>query len=174
MLDYAENHAQALKLFQDGAVAESATKLEQLRTELVAANDQEHAAEVGNDLGVAYYRLDRIDEARAAFEQARALFEKQANLSGQGRTLGNLAQALRRAGDKVGAEKEYLRAAELFHAAGEKEYEFDTYRALSQLQMQRGRWLESLATYELALKVKGGSRLFRMFLSIPLRIMHVR
>jgi len=173
-MDSKETHALALKLFQDGSVAESATLLEKLRAELIAQNDEGQAAEVGNDLGVAYYRLGRLDAAREAFEQSRSAFEKLGNASGQGRALGNLAQAQSRSGDKPAAEKNYARAAELFHDAGEKQFEFDTYRALSQMQMQRGRWLESLATYDHALAAKGGSGAFRAFLKIPLKLIGLR
>lgn len=167
-------HDQALQLFRDGSVAESAAMLESLRADLIAQKDEAQAAEVGNDLGVAYYRLGRLDAARDALEQSRALFEKLGNRSGQGRTLGNLAQAQSRLGDKAEAEKNYARAADFFHDAGEKQYEFDTYRALSQMQMQRGRWLESLATYDHALAAKGGSGVFRWFLQIPLKLMGMK
>jgi len=173
-MDAKETHAQALKLFRDGSVAESASILEKLRGELIAQQDEGQAAEVGNDLGVAYYRLGRLDAARDAFEQSRSAFEKLGNGSGHARALGNIAQAQSRGGDKAAAEKNYARAAELFHDAGEKQFGFDTYRALSQMQMQRGRWLESLATYDHALAAKGGSGVFRWFLQIPLRLMGMK
>lgn len=173
-MDAKETHAQALKLFRDGSVDEAAAMLGTLRADLIAQKDEGQAAEVGNDLGVAYYRLGRLDAARDAFEQSRNLFEKLGNASGQARALGNLAQAQSRSGDKAAAEKNYARAAELFHDAGEKQFEFDTYRALSQMQMQRGRWLESLATYDHALAAKGGSGAFRAFLKIPLKLIGLR
>ena len=173
-MDAKEMHAQALKLFRDGSIAESAAMLESLRADLIAQKDEVQAAEVGNDLGVAYYRLGRLDAARDAFEQSRLQFERLSNVSGQARALGNLAQAQSRAGDKAAAEKNYARAAELFHDAGEKQYEFETYRALSQMQMQRGRWLEALASYDHALAAKGGSGVFRAFLKIPLKLVGLR
>ena len=173
-MDAKETHAQALQLIREGSAAQAATMLEGLRAELLAQPDAAMAAEVGNDLGVAHYRLGRLDAARDAFEQSRREFEGLGNAFGQARALGNLAQALNRAGEKPTAEKHYARAAELFHAAGENQFEFDTYRALSQMQMQRGRWLEALTTYDHALAAKGGSGAFRAFLKIPLRLLGLR
>lgn len=173
-MDFKETHDQALNLFREGEVEQSATLLESLRDAMLAQNDEGNAAEAGNDLGVAYYRLGRSDAARTAFEEALARFEKLGNISGQGRALGNLAQTMRRAGDKGGAEKNYAHAAELFRQAGEKNFEADTYRALSQMQMQNGRWLESLASYDHALAAKGGSGALRAFLQIPLKLIGAR
>jgi hypothetical protein len=62
----------------------------------------------------------------------------------------------------------------LFQQAGEKDFEHDTYRALSQMQLQSGRWLEALASYDRALAAKGGSGLLRAFLQIPLRLLGMR
>jgi hypothetical protein len=57
---------------------------------------------------------------------------------------------------------------------GEREMEQDTFRALSQMQLGRGRWLEALAAYDRALAAKGGSRLLRAFLQIPLKLVGLR
>lgn len=168
------SHAEALKLLKEGSVAEAAGNLEILRAHLISQGDEAQAAEVGNDLGVAYYRLGRLDTARDAFEQSRSLFEKTGNVSGEARALGNQAQAQARAGEHAAAEKNYARAAELFSKAGDKQFEFDTYRALSQMQMQRGRWLESLAAYDRALAARGGSGAFRAFVRIPLKLIGLR
>jgi tetratricopeptide (TPR) repeat protein len=136
--------------------------------------NEAQVADVGNDLGVMYYRLGRLDDARRILEQARATCEKLGDVRGRARAIGNLAQVMSRAGEKDAAQENYVRAAELFHEAGEREYEYDTYRALSQMQMKNGRWLESIATYDRALAAKGGSGAFRAFLKIPLKLTGAR
>lgn len=167
-------HAQALDLYRAGSVRESLSSFEQARAEFLAQGNQVQAAEVANDLGVVYYTQGRRDDARKIFDEAIAVFEQAGEIKGQARAIGNLAQVMNRAGEKNGAEKNYTRAAELFHLAGERTFESDTYRALSQMQLQRGRWLEALAAYDSALAAKGGSGLLRAFLQIPLRLTGVR
>jgi tetratricopeptide (TPR) repeat protein len=169
-----ETRHEALRLFREGSVEQAASMLEGLRAVYVQQKDESQVADVGNDLGVMYYRLGRLKEARGVFEEARSVFEKLGNAKGHARAMGNLAQVMSRAGEKDAAQDNYVRAAELFHQAGEREYEYDTYRALSQMQMKSGRWLESIATYDRALAAKGGSGAFRAFLKIPLKIIGTR
>lgn len=167
-------HAEAEKLYQAGQWNESAAAFEQARTEFAAQGNDAQAASVANDLGVVYYRAGRTQQSLQVLQESIAAFEKLGDVKGQAKATGNLAQLLNRSGDKDEAEKKYARAAELFHQAGEREMESDTYRALSQMQLQRGRWLESLGAYDRALAAKGGSRLLRLFLQIPLRLVGLR
>lgn len=167
-------HAQAIKLYRDGSLNESIPLFEQARAAYLAQGEAAKAASVANDLGVVYYLAGRRDEARRILEDARAVFERMGEVAGQARALGNIAQVLNRAGDQAGAEEHYQHAAELFHHIGERALEYDTYRALSQMQLRRGRWLEALAAYDRALAAKGGAGALRAFLQIPLRLLGMR
>lgn len=167
-------YAQGLKTYQEGLVPEAAKSLEEARAGFLAQGEQVQAALVGNDLGVVYYLSGRRDEARILLDDALAVLEKHGDVFGQAKALGNIGQLMKRAGDKQGAERNYSRAAELFHQIDKKDYEFDTYRALSQMQLQSGRWLEALASYDHGLAAKGGSRFLRWFLQIPIRLSQVR
>lgn len=173
-MDAKAMHAQAVDLYRAGSVKESLAGLEQARAEFLAQGDRVQAAAVANDLGVVYYTQGRRDEARKIFDEAIAVFEEAGDVKGQARATGNLAQAMSRVGEKDAAEKNYTHAAELFHQAGERSFESDTYRALSQMQLQRGRWLEALAAYDRALAARGGSGALRAFLQIPLRLAGMR
>lgn len=167
-------HAEAMKLYRDGSMDDAASMLEQARAAFLAQGDEVKAATVANDLGVVYYLTGRRDEARRVLEDARAVLEKQGDVSDQARVIGNLAQLMNRMGDKDNAEKNYLRAADLFHQGGDGASEYETYRALSAMQLRRGRWLESLAAYDHALAAKGGSGVLRAILQIPLRLLRAR
>ncbi len=167
-------YAQGLKTYQEGSVPEASKALEEARAGFLAQGDQAQAAKVANDLGVVYYLTGRRDEALKLLQDALAVLEKHGDVFGQAKALGNVAQLMNRAGDKQNAERNYARAAELFHQIGKTDYEFDTFRALSQMQLQSGRWLEALASYDHGLAAKGGSRFLRWFLQIPLRLLHVR
>lgn len=164
-------YAQAKQLYDSANVQASIALFEQAHAAYVAEGKRAQAAGVANDLGVVYYLAGRRDEARKTLQDALALFEELGDGLGQAKATGNLAQLLNQAGDKPGAERNYQRAAELFHQVGEKMMEYDTYRALSQMQLQSGRWLEALASFDRALAAKGGSRLLRAFLQIPLKML---
>ncbi len=166
--------AEGMKSYRAGQLSDAIVQFEEARTEFAAQGNEAQAASVANDLGVVYFLSGRKQQAREVLQQALASFEKLGDVTGQAKAIGNLAQLMSQSGDKDGAEKNYTRAAELFHQAGERGMEHDTYRALSQMQLQRGRWLEALAAYDRALAASGGSRLLRWFLQIPLRLTGLR
>jgi tetratricopeptide (TPR) repeat protein len=167
-------YAKALETFRSGGTEDSREGLEQSRAAFLAQGEERKAAQVANDLGVVYSLTGRLDRARMLFAEAQTVFEKEGDTAGLARAIGNQAQMMNKAGDKEEAAKGYLRAAELFARAGDREDEYHTYRALSQMELQRGRWLEALATFDRALAAKGGSRLLRWFLQIPLRLAGLR
>ena len=165
---------EATRLYKAGQLDQAIAAFEQVHTEYAAQGNQAQTASVANDLGVVYVLDGKPQQARDALNEALAAFEKLGDVTGQAKAIGNLAQLMSRSGDKAGAEKNYARAAELFHQVGEGGMEHDTFRALSQMQLQRGRLLEALAAYDRALAAKGGSRLLRAFLQIPLKLVGVR
>ncbi len=167
-------YAEAKKLYDAGQTLEAVAKFEAARSAFADQGDAVNTAQVTNDLGVVYYLTGKRDEAQKLLSEAFALFEKHGNVLGQAKAIGNLAQLMNRGGDKDGAVQNYQRAAELFHQAGETTFEFDTYRALSQMELQRGRWLQALAMYDRALAAKGGSKFLRWFLQIPLKLVGMR
>jgi tetratricopeptide (TPR) repeat protein len=173
-VDADTQYGEAKRLYEAEQTAESVTAFEQARAAYLAEGNEAKAATVADDLGVVYYLVGRFDDARRVLHEALAVFEKVGDVAAQAKATGNLAQLLNRTGDKGGAEKNYERAAELFQQVGERGLEFDTLRALSQMQLQRGYWLEALATYDRALAAKGGSGALRAFLQIPLKLLRAR
>jgi tetratricopeptide (TPR) repeat protein len=157
--------------YKAGALSEAAKAFEEARAQFFAQGDVANAASVANDLGVVYYAAGRRDEARQVLQDALATFEKLGNVAGQAKAVGNLAHVMNRVGDKDNAEKYYQRAAELFHQVGDRGLEYNTYRVLSQMQLQRGRWLEAIAAFDRALAAKGGWGALRWLLQIPLRLL---
>ncbi len=165
-----ELYKRGLESYKDGAPRDAIDPLKQALDAFLAEKLETRAGNVANDLGVVHYVLGQRDQARTYFDQARTIFESHSDPVGHGKALGNLAQLMNRCGDKAGAEKNYMLAIDLFHQAGEKAYEFDTYRAYSIMLLRQGRWLESIAAYDRGLAAKGGSGLLRALLSIPLRL----
>ncbi|MBI5649856.1 MAG: tetratricopeptide repeat protein [Chloroflexi bacterium] len=162
------------QLYAAGSLEDALAAFQQARTEYLQQGDATQAATVGNDLGVVYYLAGRRGEATQVFEDVLTTFEKSGDLAGQAKATGNLAQVLKRARATEQAEKYYLRAAELFQQLGQRDFEADTYRALSQMHLQRGRFMDALSAYDRALTAKGGSKFLKWFLQIPLRLMGAR
>ncbi len=173
-LDAEALYAQGLQSYKDGAPRDAVAPLKQSLEAFLAQSNDARVATVANDLGVVYYVIGQRDDARQYFDQARAIFEQKGDLVGHGKALGNLAQVMNRCGDKADAEKNYVRAAELFHQAKDGAYEFDTYRAYSMMLLRQGRWLESIAAYDRGLAAKGGSGFLRALLAIPLKLFGAR
>lgn len=169
-----ELYEKGKQLYAAGSLSEAVAAFETSRTEFLKAEDEAHAATVQNDLGVVYYLIGRRAEASQVLTEALATFEKTGDLSGQAKAAGNLAQVLNRAHATEQAEKYYMRAAELFHQTGQRDLESDTHRALSLMHLKRGRFMDALAAYDRALAARGGSRLLRAFLQIPLRLVGAR
>ena len=173
-MDADARRAEAMSLYQAGNLSRATAEFEQARAEFAAQGNESKAASVANDLGVVYILAGKKQQAFEVLQQALASFEKLGDVTGQAKAIGNLAQLMSRSGDQDSAERNYTRAAELFRQAGERGMEHDTYRALSRMQLQRGRWLEALGAYDRALAARGGARLLRLFLQIPLRLVGLR
>lgn len=167
-------YEQGKQLYEAGSLEEAVKSFQRARTEFLTSGDLAHAAEVGNDLGVVYYRVGRRAEASQVLEDALALYERLNDVRGQAKASGNLAQVFNHAHATEQAEKYYTRAADLFHQIGERTLEYDTHRALSHMLLMKGRFIESVAAYDRALAAKGGAGLLRFLLQIPLRLLHVR
>lgn len=167
-------YEQGKRLYDEGALDEAMTALQRARAEFLTNGESAHAAAVGNDLGVVYYRAGRRAEAMQVLEDTLAQFEKLGDVRGQAKAAGNLAQVLGRARATAQAEKYYQRAAELFHQLNERELEYATYRALSQLYLSQWRLLDSLNAFDRGLAAKGGPGWLRAFLQIPLRLAGLR
>ncbi len=159
----------------NGTLNEAAEKLEKERADAQARGDVKATATASNDLGVLYYLLAKYPEARAAMESARDGFTQVNDPVGQARSIGNLARLEERKGDKKVALAMYQQAADMFHAADDRDDEFATLRSLSQLYLKLGGWLQALATFDHALLIKPHRSWFDNFLhwlyQIPLKML---
>lgn len=162
------------QLYAAGSLEDALAAFQQARAEYLQQGDAPRAATVGNDLGVVYYLAGRRGEATQVLEEVLATFETSGDLAGQAKAAGNLAQVLNRARETARAEKYYLRAAELFQQLGQRDFEADTHRALSQMHLQHRRFIDALIAYDRALAARGGPKWLRWFLQIPLKLMGAR
>jgi tetratricopeptide (TPR) repeat protein len=103
------------------------------------------------DMGVAHQRMGNLADAQASYEEALILYEQFGDDTGKAKTLGNLAMLMKRRGAADQAESLLQQAADLFYTLGKEEYEADTLKVLTQVQLQRAKWMDALISYNRAL-----------------------
>jgi tetratricopeptide (TPR) repeat protein len=86
---------------------------------------------------VCWRQAAKFEEATAAFEEARPLFQSLDDAVGEGQVVGNLAALVESQGDKQHAAELYQEAIDLFTRAGAKDYVKDTFTALSKLKLKQ-------------------------------------
>ncbi len=162
---------------QNKTLDQAAASLELERANAQANGDNEKAALASNDLGVVYLLLERMDDARAALNQAHQMFIALNDPAGQGRATGNLAQLEERAGNADAAGALYMQAADLLHEGNAFADEYTTRRRLSRFYLTRGATLQSLSETVKALSVKPNANAWdkfqKWFYALPLKLMGV-
>lgn len=133
------------------------------------------AAEMANNLSVALLKVDRSEEALQEVKGTPQFFLEAEDESRAAMAFGNLASALEANGELQNAEKALEDAIRIFKKIGDKEHLMHSARALSQLQLRRGRPLEAVSTMQGGLedqsKLSVKNRILRSILSIPSRIL---
>jgi len=112
---------------------------------------------MANNRSVALLQAGKPRLALEAVHGTPEVFAETGEKGLRAQALGNLAAALEAAGEPVEAEKRYLEALSLFEELGDEDNRHHTLRALSRLQLGRGRPYEAAATLQAALS-GGGSR----------------
>ncbi len=137
MSDAANIKEEGLKLYRAGHYEDAAAKFAEAQQSFAHEGNQKEVAECANNRGVCWRQAAKFEEATAAFEEARPLFQGLNDLTGEGQVVGNLATLVESQGDKQHAADLYLEAIDLFTKAGAKDYVKDTYTALSKLKLKQ-------------------------------------
>jgi len=86
---------------------------------------------------VCFRQAAKFDEATAAFNEARPMFQALNDPFGEGQVVGNLAKLAESQGDKAKAAELYHESIELLDKAGAKELVKDVYTSLSKLKLSQ-------------------------------------
>lgn len=128
---------EGLKLYRAGRYEEAAAKFAEAQLGFANEGNHKEVAECANNRGVCWRQAAKFEEAIAAFEEARPLFQGLNDLVGEGQVVGNLAAVVESQGDKQRAAELFQEAIDLFTQAGAKDYAKDTYTALSKLKLKQ-------------------------------------
>ena len=164
--------SQALEAYQQGRLDESIQLFEAAHA---SETDPALAAELANNLSVAYLKAGRPQQALSIVRGTTEVFSRLGDDHRAAQATGNLAAALDSCGDLVPAEAAYQQAAEMFRGLGEAEALRYTLNALAQLQLRQNRPLEAANTLQagtLASPPRGlRGRLLKQLLRLPSRLL---
>jgi len=166
---------QALEAYRNGQIEQALAGFEAARQAFAGRGDRAKAAEMANDLCVAFLKAGRASEALAAVSETPETFLALGDAQRAAQAHGNLGSALEACGNLAEAEAAYRQACDRFAALGDRESEALTWRALSQVQLRLGRPMEAIATMQSSLKARPRAtrteRLLRRILDLPLRLL---
>lgn len=149
--------AEGHRAFREGRFLEAAQAFSQAEEQLRGPSDGPRAAQMANNRSVALLQAGKSRPALEAVQGTPEVFAAAGEKGLQAQALGNLAAALEAVGEPVQAEKRYHEALSLFERVGDDDSRHHTLRALSRLQLARGRPYEAAATLQEAMAA-GGSR----------------
>ncbi len=113
-----------------------------------AADDNNRAAQIYNDVGVTHKQLGDYEAAHAALDEAMNRFVTLDDTKGQAQTLGNRASVYEAEELMDEAIDAYKQSAHMFEALGENEMAMYVWQAISRLRKSQGRYIEAIGAYE--------------------------
>jgi tetratricopeptide (TPR) repeat protein/transcriptional regulator with XRE-family HTH domain len=106
-----------------------------------------------NNLGLAFWSVNRIDEAAAAFERSLALFHAAGDRGGAAKAVGNLGLVEQSEGLRDQAADHYRQAIDLFRETGDRTGEARVLSNLGSVTARLGRYGEAAIHQERALNL---------------------
>ena len=163
---------QAIEAYQQGKLEEAIQLFEAAHA---SETDPAQAAELANNLSVAYLKAGRSQQALSIVRGTAEVFLKLGDAQRAAQATGNLAAALDSCGELAAAEAAYQQAAEMFRVLGESESLRYTLNALGQLQLRQHRPLEAVSTLQAGAEASPPrglrARLLKQLLRLPSRLL---
>jgi tetratricopeptide (TPR) repeat protein len=151
VLDPQAAEIEGKRLFRQGQYKEAAKQFSLAHQAYVEAAEKLKAAEMLNNVGLAYRRVGKHKEAVSALENARQVFSELGDQGREAQVLGNL-------GGLYSKMKRYDESAvcfqdsvDLFQALDDRARQSETLRAMAIMQFKRGQRATAFTTYEDAL-----------------------
>lgn len=140
--------AEAQNLFVQEQYEQAAERFALAQSAYAQIGDPLKAAEMLNNLGVAYQQAGRYEQAEAALRDAQHRLAELGDQHREAQALGSLGVLY--AGRKRYEEAEdcFNRAIDLFEQLDERALQAETLRVLAVMQFKRGKFSKALATYE--------------------------
>lgn len=172
-----ENHAEeGKKAYQKGDYVTAVNSFQMAVDGYKAQNNELMAAEMANNVSVAYLQIGEAQLALNAVEGTEELFANNGEPVKAAMAAGNQAAALEGLGRLKEAEQEYIRCAAMLKELGELELRTDVMRSISALQLRAGRPLEAAASMNAGIadldKPNLKQRILKRILNIPIKLIN--
>ena len=136
--------------------------------------DEYNAAEMANNLCVAYLQIGKKKEALELVNGTDIIFEEHNDFQKQAIALANQAEALEALKQYPQAVTLYQKSADLFKQIGQDDFASYVLKSLALLQVKQGKQLEGIFAMEQSLNSKGKltvwQRIYRWLLKIPFKL----
>ena len=139
-------HEEGVSLFRKGKLEAALQKLDEALQN--AAEDPRQSAQIYNDLGVVYQKLEDYPAAYKALDDAESRFTALDDKKGQAQTLGNRASLYEAEGLLDEAVETYKESAEMLEAVGENDMAMYVWQAVSRLRTKQGQYIAAIGAYE--------------------------
>ena len=159
----AEKYKEAVKLFQAAY------------QQYTGQGDKLNAAEMANNLSVAYLQDKQNKKAYDIVRGTDQIFAEAGETLKQAIALGNIGAALEALKKFPEAEEAYQQSADLFEQVGEKEMRSTVLRSLSALAVRQGKQIESIYQMQKSLsskeKLTFKDRVMQQILKLPFKFL---
>lgn len=139
-------HEDGIALFRKGRLDEALQKLNDALQN--ADSNSRQAAEIYNDLGVVYNKLEDYSAAHQTLDEAMARFTALNDKKGEAQTLGNRAAVYEAEESFEQAVETYKESAQIFEELGENDLAMYVWQAVSRLRMKQGQYIAAIGAYE--------------------------
>lgn len=139
-------HEEGVSLFRKGKLEAALQKLDEALQN--AVEDSQQSAQIYNDLGVVYQKLEDYPAARKALDEAERIFTALDDKKGQAQTLGNRAALYEAEGSLDEAVELYKESAAMLEAVGENDMAMYVWQAVSRLRTKQGQYIAAIGAYE--------------------------
>lgn len=160
--------------FRQGEYLAAAQSFDLAMEGFAAQGDEAQRAEMANNSSVAYLQAGQADLALERVADTPEVFARLGDARRQGMALGNRAAAHEALGQFEQALADYRQAATLLQQSGDNENYLQVMKAISTLQLRRGKPLEALTTMQSGVNTvqRPGwkERILKSLLNLPSRL----
>lgn len=156
--------------YEQGAYLAAADLFAQAAQAYSSARDEVNAAEMKNNQSVALLQAGKAKEALQVTEGTEEIFQKAGDIKRQGIAVSNRAAALEGMRKWKEALAEYDRAASLFEQAGEGDMHSIVRKAAANINLKRGRIVDSQMDVYDSLRLVEKPTLTQRFMKFLMRI----
>lgn len=161
-------HEHGVKLFRKNDYSAALEKFQEALS--LAGDDPQRSAQIYNDMGVTYSKLDDFEAAHQALDEAMNRFVELTDTKGQAQTIGNRATVFEAEEAYDEAIEHYKQSATMLEEVGESDAAMYVWQAVSRLRLKQKEYIAAIGAYEEGIEAMPERSLKRKMLQKILKI----